>query len=76
MEDKTLQVEFDTMVKKPGTLDVAVRVDMETGHFEFVIEENGLPTTVPYILFAGALTMVLNQAAYRFYNGYEDEAKG
>lgn len=72
MAGKQLQVEFENMESKPGTLDVAVRVDMETGDFEFTIEENGLPTTVPYILFAGALQMVLNQAAYRYYKGYED----
>ncbi|WP_433958563.1 hypothetical protein [Cytobacillus horneckiae] len=72
MAGKQLNVEFESLESKPGTLDVAIRVNVEEGSFEFVIEENGLPTTVPYIHLAGALQLVLNQAAYRYYKGYDE----
>lgn len=69
---KGLQVEFNHMESGEGVMDVAVRVNVKTGEFEYVMEENGLPTTVPYIVFAGALQMVLNLAAKNFIDGGPD----
>ncbi|MGP9042121.1 hypothetical protein [Cytobacillus kochii] len=69
MTGKQFNVEFESLESKPGTLDVAIRVNVEEGTFEFILEENGLPTTAPYIHLAGALQLVLNQATHQYYNG-------
>ena len=70
---KQFCVEFEKMESKPGTLDLALRIDTETGDYEFIIEESGLPVTVPYYQFVGLMQLLIGHATYRFYNGYPEE---
>ena len=70
---KGFSVEFDSLEAGEGILDLALRTNVNTGQFEFIIEEAGLPITVPYYQFCGLLTMMINHSSQRFFHGYPDK---
>jgi len=55
---RKLQVEFESIESKPGVLDLAIRYDGNSGSFEYVVEENGIPVSVPAHIVAGVLAIV------------------
>lgn len=52
---KALNVEFNSMDADIGVVDIAIRYDTKTGRFNYMMEENGLPTTLPTHVFSGIL---------------------
>jgi hypothetical protein len=55
---KNLTVEFETLRAGVGVLDVAIRYDANTGSFEYIVEENGLPVMIRPNELAGVLAIV------------------
>lgn len=52
---KQLNIEFHSMEAGPGVVDIAIRYDTKTGRFNYMLEENGLPTTLPTHIFSGII---------------------
>lgn len=70
---KSFSVEFERLDSGVGILDLALRFNPQDGEYEFVIEENGIPITVPFYQFAGMLQMLITHSGHRFWNGYTDK---
>jgi hypothetical protein len=68
--NKALNVEFHEIEAAPGVVDIAIRYDTKTGSYNFVIEETGLPTTLPLHVFNGILFSILNEACKGTIEGY------
>lgn len=70
---KTLTVEFHSVEAGPGVVDMAIRFDTKTGRYNFMIEENGLPTGLPMHVFNGILTNLIQEACRGSIEGYRAE---
>lgn len=68
--NRQLNVEFHSLDAAPGLLDIAIRYDTKSGRYNFVMEENGLPTTAPMHVFNGILTCVMQAAVAGVIEGY------
>lgn len=75
-EKKQLNVEFHEISAKAGVVDIAIRYDTNSGQYNFLIEENGIPTTLPMHVFNGILFSVLNEACNGSIDGYHVEGGG
>lgn len=73
MGTKQLNVEFHKINAAPGVIDIAIRYDTKDGRYNFVMEENGLPTTCPMHVFNGILTCVMQAAVAGVIDGYRSE---
>lgn len=70
---KVFNTEFERLESAPGMLDMAVRINVNNGDYEFSVEENGLPTTLPYYQFVGVMQMLITHASERFWRGYPEK---
>lgn len=68
---KSLNFEFNEMKSGTGIVDMVIRFDSKTGAYEFYVEENGLPTSIPAFMIVGMLTMA---ASHMSFSG-EDEGR-
>lgn len=55
---KTFSVEFESLEADEGVVDFAIRYNTKTGEYNYVIEECGVPVTLPAHVFVGILTIV------------------
>lgn len=67
---KKLNVEFHELSSETGVIDIAIRFDTKTGQYNFVIEEQGLPTTLPMHVFNGIMFNVQMDACKGYIQGY------
>jgi hypothetical protein len=44
---------------KDGTIDIAIRYDTVDGHYNWRVEENGLPVSVPQHVMSGILMNII-----------------
>jgi hypothetical protein len=70
---KQLTVEFHELDQGTGVIDLAIRFDTTTGRYNFMIEENGLPTTLPSHIFNGILFNIQMEACRGVIDGYRPE---
>lgn len=70
---KTLNVEFHQIESGSGIVDLAIRFDTKTGSYNFMVEENGLPTTLPMHIFNGIMFCIMNDACRSVIDGYRSE---
>lgn len=70
---KALNVEFHSLDSAPGIVDIAIRYDVKTGSYNFLIEENGLPTTLPSHVFNGILFNLATEASRGVIQGFRPE---
>lgn len=70
---KQLTVEFHELDQGPGVIDLAIRFDTKTGSYNFMIEENGLPTTLPSHIFNGILFNIQMDACRGVIEGYKSD---
>lgn len=68
-----LITEFKDLKAGAGVIDIAIRVDTNTGMYELVASEDGNYTAVPANGLINALDSVANAVAEKFYG--EDELK-
>lgn len=61
---KNLNFDFNHLESGEGIVDMVIRFDSKTGAFEFYVEENGLPTSVPAFMIIGMLNQVATQSAF------------
>jgi predicted subunit of tRNA(5-methylaminomethyl-2-thiouridylate) methyltransferase len=73
MGTKELHVEFNHIKAAPGVIDIAIRYDTKDGRYNFVMEENGLPTSAPMHVFNGILTCVMQAAVAGVIDGYRSD---
>ncbi|MMZ46530.1 hypothetical protein D1872_81470 [compost metagenome] len=61
---KVFTTEFVSMNSGPGIIDIAIRFNNNMGgncgEFEFSLEENGIPVTVPAHILVGILVTMAN----------------
>jgi hypothetical protein len=69
---KQLNVEFHSLESGEGVVDIAIRYDTKTGSYNFLIEEKGLPVSLPMHVFNGIL-MNLVSACQGHIDGYRSE---
>lgn len=55
---KTFTTEFD-MESGEGIVDIAIRTNTKNGQWEFAMEENGVPVTLPQHILFGILVGVM-----------------
>lgn len=65
----TFSTDFN-LESRPGTVDIALRYDTVTGHYNYRVEECGLPASVPMHVFNGILFSILQQACAGMIQGY------
>lgn len=70
---RALNVEFHEMDSGAGIVDIAIRYDVKTGSYNFLLEENGLPTTVPMHVFTGILFNLASEATRGVIAGYSPD---
>lgn len=70
---KSLNVEFHELDAGEGVVDIAIRFDTKSGSYNFVLEENGLPTTLPMHVFNGILFNIQMEACKGYIDGYRPE---
>jgi hypothetical protein len=70
---KQLNVEFHQLETGEGIVDIAIRYNVKTGSYNFLIEENGLPTTLPMHVFNGILFNLATEASRGVIDGYRSE---
>ncbi|MCM3746536.1 hypothetical protein M3223_04125 [Paenibacillus pasadenensis] len=70
---KALNVEFHEIEATAGVVDIAIRYDTNTGAYNFLLEENGLPTTLPMHVFNGILINLIQEACRGKIDGYRSE---
>lgn len=70
---KELSVEFHSLDTGEGVIDFAIRYDTKTGAYNFLIEENGLPTTLPMHVFNGILFSIASEACRGHIDGYRGD---
>lgn len=71
--NKQLNVEFHELASGTGIVDIAIRYNVKTGSYNFLIEENGLPTTLPMHVFNGILFNLATEASRGMIQGYREE---
>lgn len=70
---KSLNVEFHQLETGEGVVDIAIRYNTKTGSYNFLMEENGLPTTLPMHVFNGILFNLATEACRGVIDGYRSE---
>jgi hypothetical protein len=70
---KTLNVEFHSLASASGVVDIAIRYNTVTGSYNFLIEENGLPTTLPKHVFNGILINLVNESCGGTIDGHHSD---
>lgn len=71
---KQLIVDFHSLEQGVGMVDIAIRYDVKTGRYNYLIEENGLPVTLPMHVFNGILFSLATEACRGVINGYSSES--
>lgn len=70
---KQLSIEFHELAAGEGIVDIAIRFDTKSGSYNFLIEENGLPTTLPMHVFNGIMFNIQMDACRGYIDGYRRE---
>lgn len=70
---KQLNVEFHELEAGEGIVDICIRYDVKTGNHNFLIEENGLPTSLPMHVFNGILFNLASEACRGRIDGYRSD---
>lgn len=70
---KQLNIEFHSLETGEGIVDIAIRYNVNTGSYNFLIEENGLPVTLPMHVFNGILFNLATEACRGVIDGYRSE---
>lgn len=69
---KNLNIEFHELKSSEGMVDIAIRYDTKTGRYNYMMEENGLPVTLPSHVFSGILFNVLSVGVAEGYGLIDD----
>lgn len=72
--NKSLNIEFHELEAAEGVVDIGIRYNTKTGNYNYVIEENGLPVTLPAHVFSGILFNILSVGVADGY-GLTNDAK-